>query len=61
MGEYLSVDEMVSRYKGKITKGTLANWRANKKGPTFVKLGGRVLYPSKHVESWEAAGLKEMN
>lgn len=59
MGQYLSVDEMVARYKGKITKGTLANWRANNKGPTYVKLGGRVLYPVEHVDRWEAAGLKE--
>jgi len=24
--------------------GTLANWRAQKKGPRFIKLGGKVFY-----------------
>ena len=57
---YLSVADMVARYKGTITKGTLANWRVNRKGPSFVKLGGRVLYPVADVEKWEKAGRRDM-
>lgn len=57
--EYLSVDDMVARYKGRINKITFANWRVRKRGPKFLKLGGRVLYPLKEVEAWEKANLKE--
>jgi hypothetical protein len=56
--ELLSVDEVVKRYKGKITKGTLANWRMKKDGPPFMKLGGRILYPLSLLTKWEAARLK---
>ncbi len=56
---YLSVDDLVERYKGTITKGTLANWRANRKGPSFVKLGGRVLYLAEKVIAWEKSNERE--
>ncbi len=50
---FLSVEEMVARYKGKIKKGTLANWRSHHKGPPHIKLEGRVLYPLALVQDWE--------
>jgi hypothetical protein len=60
MTEYLTVDDMVARYKGKIKKGTLANWRSGRKGPSYVKLEGRIMYPLNLVETWEKAGLKDL-
>lgn len=51
--EMLTPDEMVARYKGKLKKGTLANWRSSKKGPAYLKLNGRVMYPLQKVKEWE--------
>lgn len=50
---YLTPDELVDRYKGKVNKRTLANWRSNGDGPEYVKIGGRVLYPYGGVLAWE--------
>lgn len=33
---------------------TLERWRWTKQGPAHVKLGGRVVYPIKDVEAYEA-------
>lgn len=52
--KYLSIDELVERYRGQIKKGTLAVWRSQKKGPPFIKLGKKVLYTVDGVEKWEA-------
>ncbi len=59
MSELLSVDEVVARYKGKVTKGTLANWRSSRKGPSYVKLLGRIMYPLDELQKWEQASLKQ--
>lgn len=50
---YLTPLEMVERYRGQVTIRTLANWRSNKEGPKFTKIGGRVLYALRDVQSWE--------
>lgn len=52
---YLTAEELVERYRGKITAGTLANWRSRREGPNFVKIGGKVLYATRDVISWELA------
>lgn len=54
MAKYLTPAEMAERYAGKITVGTLANWRSQGVGPKFSKIGGRILYPLAAVEEWEA-------
>lgn len=33
---------------------TLARWRSKGTGPTFLKSGGKVLYPLDKVEAYEA-------
>lgn len=58
MGKYLTPEELVARWKGTIKSETLANWRAAKKGPTYVKLGGRILYVHACVVAWEQANMK---
>ena len=52
----LSPRELSDRWGGHITIGTLANWRAQKpmRGPAFMKLGSRVVYPLNAVEEFEA-------
>lgn len=51
----ITPDDLVVRWGGSHTKGTLANWRSQKKGPPFIKRGAKVLYPLDRLEAWEAA------
>lgn len=54
---FLTPDQLVQRWEGRIKRGTLANWRARTPpaGPAFTKTGGRVLYPLDQVEAYEQA------
>jgi hypothetical protein len=56
MGEtaFLTAEEVVERYRGQLTAGTLANWRVKRIGPDFVKIGKAVLYPLAALEAWDA-------
>lgn len=58
---FLTPDELVERWSGAVTRGTLANWRSQGEGPVFVKFGNRVRYPMVKVEAWEAANLRAAN
>lgn len=51
---YLTPAELVERYKNAVTLRTLANWRCSGDGPSYTKIGGRVLYPVEAVTKWEA-------
>src|SRR5581483_2936758 len=51
--ELLTEAEVVERYRNTISAGTLKNWRSAKRGPAFVKLGRRPLYPKALLERWE--------
>jgi predicted DNA-binding transcriptional regulator AlpA len=51
--KYLTIQEMIDRYGGTISKGALANWRFKGEGPAYTKIGGRVVYPVEKVEEWE--------
>ena len=42
---YLTPEEVTERFRGAISTGTLANWRAMRAGPAFVKIGKSVVYP----------------
>ena len=59
--EFLTPGDLVERWGGTIGKGTLANWRNKGRGPAYVKVGGRVVYPLDKVESWEQQNLKSAN
>lgn len=52
---FLTVDELLARWKGVLTKGTLANWRSKKVGPPYIKLRTKVVYPFEQLEEWEQA------
>jgi hypothetical protein len=52
--EFLTVAALVERWKGQVTKATLATWRSRNTGPAFVKIGGRVLYRRGDIEAYEA-------
>jgi hypothetical protein len=60
---FLTADQLLVRWNNVVTKGALANWRASKpqRGPAFVKIGGRVLYPVDKVADWEKLNLHAAN
>jgi hypothetical protein len=55
--QYITPQELVARWRGRIGMATLRNWRyaANRKGPPWIKVGAKVLYPLKELEAWEAS------
>jgi hypothetical protein len=36
---YLTLEEVVARYRGQVSEGTLRDWRAMHIGPSFIKIG----------------------
>jgi hypothetical protein len=51
--KFLTPEEVVQRYRGEISLGTLRNWRSMRIGPTFVKIGKAVLYPVAELDAWD--------
>lgn len=54
---YLTLEEVVARYRGQVSEGTLRNWRALRIGPSFMKIGKAVLYPVTELERWDKSNL----
>lgn len=48
---YLTSKELAERWR--LNDQTLVNWRRVGKGPTFIRVGARVLYPMESVEAFE--------
>lgn len=53
LSDSLTIDELVERWKGLIKRQTLANWRSKGQGPSYQKIGGRVLCPLPEIERYE--------
>lgn len=51
--KYLTPEEVAERYRGSVSEGTLRNWRAMRIGPTFIKIGKAVLYPTSELDAWD--------
>jgi predicted DNA-binding transcriptional regulator AlpA len=51
--ELLTPDELVTRWDGAVTTGTLANWRSQDRGPRYVKIGRAVRYRLADIVEWE--------
>ena len=49
---YLTPEEVTERFRGAISTGTLANWRAMRVGPAFVKIGKSIVYPLADLNDW---------
>lgn len=49
--EFLTPPELAQRWNLHLV--TLATWRSQKRGPAFVKIGTRVLYPLDKVVEYE--------
>lgn len=52
-GDLLTVEDLFARYRGLVARRTIEYWRYNKKGPPFIRIGRRVLYPLSGVIAWE--------
>lgn len=51
--DLLTDEDVVARYRGRITVGTLRNWRALKIGPPYLKIGKAVLYSRSALQAWD--------
>lgn len=49
--EYYTSAELADRWR--LSNQTLANWRHAGKGPPFIRVGARILYPRQAVYSFE--------
>ncbi len=57
--DYLTPRELAERWRNIVSLSTLDNWRSGQpRGPRFVKIGGRVLYPLAEVEAYEQRNLR---
>lgn len=50
---FITPEELVSRYKGRISVKTLANWRTKGGGPDYTKIGGKIMYRMDAIIEWE--------
>ena len=51
--KFLTTEEVSERYRGEISVGTLRNWRAQRVGPPFIKVGKSALYPVQTLDEWD--------
>ena len=54
---YLTLEEVIARYRGQVSEGTLRNWRTMRIGPSFIKIGKAVLYPVDELDRWDKSNL----
>jgi hypothetical protein len=54
--EHLTPDQLAARWHK--SAGTLSNWRAQGKGPAYIKLGRTILYPVPSVQEFERAHMR---
>lgn len=54
---YLTPEEVAVRWRRKLALETLANWRAKRIGPPFIKIGKTILYPLALLLKWEQQNL----
>jgi hypothetical protein len=53
---HLTQFELAERWR--LSGRTLEKWRQTRRGPRYLRVGGRVLYPVEEVERFEAANLR---
>ena len=51
--QFLTPEDLAKRWQ--ISIGTISNWRTNKRGPEFIRIGGLVRYSVEAVRTWEAS------
>lgn len=51
------LDQVQLSRRWRLSPRTLEKWRTLKKGPPWIKAGGRVIYALAHIEAYERAHL----
>jgi len=54
---YLTCEEVIERYRSKVSDGTLRNWRCKRIGPSYIKIGKAILYPTDELDRWDRSNL----
>jgi hypothetical protein len=49
----ITPEQLASRYSNKLSLSTLANWRAARRGPNFIKIGKQPFYRLRDIAAWE--------
>jgi hypothetical protein len=52
------LDEKALAKRLSLSPRTLQRWRQERKGPAYLKLGGRIVYRLVDVEGWENARIR---
>jgi hypothetical protein len=55
---HLNQVELARRWR--LSPRTLERWRWEKKGPCYLKVGGRVVYRLEDIEAFEAEKMREL-
>jgi hypothetical protein len=59
VGEAHHLNQIHLARRWSMSPRTLERWRYEKKGPQYLKVGGRVLYRLEDIEAFEAAQVSE--
>ena len=54
---FLTLEEVIERYRGHVSEGILRNWRSMRIGPSFTKIGKAVLYSLEELDRWDRRNL----
>jgi len=54
---FLTLNEVIARYRSQISEGTWRNWRSMRVRPSFLKVGKAVLYPREELDRWDRRSL----
>src|SRR5580704_9094971 len=52
----LSPGQLASNFG--FSTATLADWRSQKRGPDYLKVGGKIWYPEEFVDSWAESEIR---
>lgn len=55
---YLTTKEAAALLR--VHPGTLSNWRGENRGPSYLSMGGRILYSHAALEAWVEGFLVEV-
>jgi hypothetical protein len=54
---FLTLNELIERYRRQISQGTLRILRSMRIGPSFLKIGKAVLYPLEELDRWDCRNI----
>jgi hypothetical protein len=57
-GDHANLTQLELAERWRLSGRTLEKWRQARRGPRYLRVGGRVLYPIEEVRRFEAANLR---